>query len=77
MVSRGLEVVGTPTVVGTNHLKFRVRQEGKIFDCIGFGMGELLYRATPGEANLDLAYVVEENEWMGRKKIQLRLKDLR
>ena len=77
MVSRGLEVIGTPAVVGTNHLKFRVRQEGKIFDCIGFGMGDMLYRATPGEANLDLAYVVEENEWMGRKKIQLRLKDLR
>ena len=77
LVSRGLEVVGTPTIVGTDHLKLRVRQQGHLFDCIGFGMGSLLYRATPGEANLDLAYVVEENEWMGRKKIQLRLKDLR
>ncbi|MFH1006366.1 MAG: single-stranded-DNA-specific exonuclease RecJ [Candidatus Latescibacterota bacterium] len=77
LVSRGLEVVGTPTVVGTDHLKFRVRQEGHLFDCIGFGMAELLYRATPGETNLDMAYVIEENEWMGRKKIQLRVKDLR
>ena len=25
----------------------------------------------------DLAFVIEENEWKGRKKIQLRLKDLR
>lgn len=77
LVSRCLEVVGSPAVVGNNHLKFRVRQDGKIFDCIGFGMADLLYRVTPGEANLDAAYVIEENEWMGQRRIQLRLKGLR
>lgn len=77
LLSRGLEVVGTPAVVGSNHLKLKARQRGEVFDCIGFNMGELLYRASPNEPNLDLAYVLEENEWRGRRRIQLRIKDLR
>ena len=76
-VSRQLQVVGSPSIVGKNHLKFRVRQSDKVFDVIGFNMGELYYRLSPGESNLDMAYVIEENEYMGRKSIQLRAKDLR
>jgi len=75
--SRNLQIVGTPMIVGRNHLKFKVRQTDKVFDVIAFNMGDLLYRLTPGEANLDMTYVVEENEYMGRKSIQLRAKDLR
>ena len=76
-MSRFLQVVGSPTIVGKNHLKFKVRQNTKVFDVIGFNMGDLYYRISPGEPNLDLAYVIEENEYMGRKTIQLRAKDLR
>jgi len=76
-VSKNLQVGGTPTLVGANHLKFKVRQSDQVFDVIGFGMGELHYRVRSGESNLDLAYVIEENEWMGRKVIQLRAKDIR
>ncbi len=76
-VSRQLQVVGSPLIVGRNHLKFRVRQNGKVLDVIGFNMGDLFYRVSPGDGNLDLAYVIEENEYMGRKTIQLRAKDLR
>jgi single-stranded-DNA-specific exonuclease len=76
-VSRHLQVVGSPSIVGKNHLKFRVRQDDKVLDVIAFNMGELLYRLTPGEANLDMAYVIEENVFMGRRSIQLRAKDIR
>ncbi len=76
-VSRKLQIVGTPVIVGRNHLKFKVRQDNAVLDVIGFNMGELFYRLSPGESNLDLAYVIEENEYMGRKTIQLRAKDLR
>ncbi|MCZ6633149.1 MAG: single-stranded-DNA-specific exonuclease RecJ [bacterium] len=77
MVSRNVEVVGAPSIVGKNHLKFKARQSDQVFDCIGFNLGHLIYRLTPGEANLDMAYMIEENEWRGRKGIQLRIKDLR
>lgn len=76
-VSRNLQIVGSPTIVGKNHLKFKVRQDGKAFDVIAFNMGDLLYRLTPGEFGLDMAYVIEENVFMGRRSIQLRAKDLR
>ena len=64
-------------MVGNNHLKFKVRQDGKIFEAIGFGMGDLIYRIAPGEPNLDLAYVLEKNEWEGNSKFQLRVRDLK
>ena len=76
-VSRHVQVVGTPSIDGRNHLKFKVRQKNRVFDVIGFNMGDLFYRLTPGYNNLDLAYVIEENEYLGRKTIQLRAKDIR
>jgi single-stranded-DNA-specific exonuclease len=76
-VSRNLQIVGSPMIVGKNHLKFKVRQDDKVYDVIAFNMGELLYRLTPGESNLDMAYVIEENVFMGRRSIQLRAKDIR
>ena len=77
MASRNVEVVGAPAQVGRNHLRFKARQNGRVFDCIGFNLGDLSYRLSPGEANLDIAYMIEENEWRGRKQIQLRIIDLR
>lgn len=76
-LSRNLQVVGSPKVVGKNHLKFKVRQGGEVFDAIGFDLGKLQYRLSPGDDRLDMVYVIEENQWNGQTKIQLRVKDLR
>lgn len=77
-ISRNLQVVGTPRVVGKNHLKFRVRERGReVFDVIGFDLGSLHYRLNPGEDNLDMVYVIEENYWNDQIRLQLRVKDLR
>jgi len=76
-ISRDLQVIGSPRIVGKNHLKFRVRQNDRVFDAIGFDLGELHYRLSPGESNLDMVFVIEENVWNGQTKIQLRVKDLR
>jgi single-stranded-DNA-specific exonuclease len=76
-LSQKLQVVGTPTVVGNNHLKFKVRQDGIVLDAIGFNLGDLIYRIEPGANNLDMAYVIEENTYLGRTSLQLRVKDLR
>ena len=74
--SSNLNVVGSPRIVGKNHLKFKVSQDGAVFDAIGFDLGNLLYRLSPGEKNMELLYVVEENVWNGRTQVQLRVKDL-
>ncbi len=76
-LSKKLQVIGTPSIVGNNHLKFKVRQDGIVMDAIGFNLGNLLYRIEPGANNLDMAYVIEENVHLGRTTLQLRVKDLR
>ncbi len=76
--SQNLEVVGypRPKIVGKNHLKFKVRQGRTVLDAIGFGMAEQLDLLFAGKP-LEMAYILSENEWQGRKTIQLELKDIR
>jgi single-stranded-DNA-specific exonuclease len=76
-VARELRVVGTPQIVGNNHLRFFVTQNDKKLDCIGFNLGDLLPRLRNGRADLEMAFLVEENTWQGRTTIQLRVKDIR
>ncbi|MDI6740825.1 MAG: single-stranded-DNA-specific exonuclease RecJ [Candidatus Edwardsbacteria bacterium] len=70
-------VVGSPCIVGSNHLKFKVKHKHKIFDTIGFSFGDLLPEIEDQDARVDLAFVLEENEWQGRRKLQLRVKDIK
>ncbi len=76
-VSYAAEVVGSPHVVGNNHLRFRVRKGNKVLDCIGFNLGEYLKGLTYRPLFLDIAYVLEHNYWNGSDRIQLRLKAVR
>jgi single-stranded-DNA-specific exonuclease len=75
-ISEGVKVVGEPTIVGNGHLKMRVRQNGSgVFDTIGFNMHEYL-PAVRNNTPFNVAYVIEENNWNGRRTLQLRLKDI-
>jgi single-stranded-DNA-specific exonuclease len=83
-LARDLEVQGTPRIVGRNHLRFRVRQNGHTFDAIGFGLGDLLPRVSQGRKGLECVFTIEENEWnppagarQGDAIPQLKIKDLR
>lgn len=77
LAARQLRVVGSPQIVGRNHLKFKVKQKQRVFDSIGFSFGDRLEEIEDPDASLDMAFVLEENEWQGQKKLQLRLKDIR
>jgi single-stranded-DNA-specific exonuclease len=75
-VSEKVQVAGIPTVVGNGHLKMKLKQENSgVFDVIGFNMHEFLPGVRNGEA-FDIAYVLEENFWNGRRTLQMRLKDI-
>jgi single-stranded-DNA-specific exonuclease len=75
--TRDLSVWGEPYVVGNNHLRLRVKKGHTVFDCIGFGFGDMAKPLSMKGAKLDLAYVVETNYWNDTYKIQLRIKDLK
>jgi single-stranded-DNA-specific exonuclease len=74
--SENVQVVGSPQIVGTNHLKFKARQAGQIFDAIGFGMGDVLSRLPIPPDTMKMAYHIDENTWNGRTTTQLQVKDI-
>ena len=77
-VSRDVCIEGVPTIVGNGHLKMKVRQDDSpVFDVIGFNMHDYEPKLRNcGKDKIDIAYVLEENRWNGRRSIQMRLKDI-
>jgi single-stranded-DNA-specific exonuclease len=75
-VSEQLEVLGDAAIVGGNHLKLKVRQDGIVIDAIAFNFGEVKYQMRPTGQKVNAAYVIEENTWNGRTTIQMRIKDI-
>lgn len=76
-ISHGLLCVGSPQVVGNNHLKMTVKQgNSACFDCIGFGLGEYM-DIVQGGLPFDICYTIEENVWKDKRSIQLNLKGVR
>jgi single-stranded-DNA-specific exonuclease len=75
-VSYGLEIVGYPRIVGRNHLKFKVRQNGTVIDTIAFNRGADIEQLQTNRY-IDMIYYVEENHWMNKTSLQLNAKDFR
>jgi len=65
--------------VGANgkHLKLKVvpKEGGYPLEAIGFNMGDQLPEIE-AKGILDVAYTLEENEWNGKKTLQLKVKDI-
>lgn len=76
-VSKHLRIVGEPSVVGTNHLKMKLEQDGITMSAIGFNLADSKEEFVKKKEYLDCAYVVEEFQWNGKKELQLRLKDIK
>jgi len=74
-LATGVELSGSPIVVGRGHLKFRVMSGGRVYDCIGFGMGDRVHELAGRPDRFELAYIPERNEWDGLIRLQLRVKD--
>lgn len=75
-VSRNLNISGQPRLIGNgDHIRFTVSQNGRNYPAVGFKLSshyEDLIRGIP----IDLAYVVEVNEWQGSSTIQLNVRDI-
>jgi single-stranded-DNA-specific exonuclease len=76
-LTHAVEVVGSGRIVGKDHLRFKVRQDGIVLDAIGFNLGRFLPQLAPGRKDLQLVYSVEESEWNGETFPQLKVKDLK
>ncbi len=70
-----LKIVGN----GQKHLKLTLRGESnspKIFEAIGFSLAEKFPNLKKDD-KIDIAFNLEEDEWNGNKKIQMKIIDLK
>ncbi len=58
-----------------NHLKMNFQKDGTLIDVIGFGKGGIFHELSP-KSKVALVGELGINEWNGRKKMQIMLKDL-
>jgi single-stranded-DNA-specific exonuclease len=72
-VSRHVEIVELRQIGSRNeHLGLKLRQEGIVWDAIGFRFGS---RAQEITAFLDIAYNLDIDRWNGAEKLRLKLLD--
>ncbi|QQG41049.1 MAG: single-stranded-DNA-specific exonuclease RecJ [Candidatus Levyibacteriota bacterium] len=71
-VSRNV-VIEDMRLVGKDrkHVKFKFS-----IDAIGFGLGEKAGEFSVGD-KVDIVYTIDENEWNGRKTLQLKVRDIK
>lgn len=70
------QLVGDARIVGNNHLKFRVKQNGATFEAIAFNRGNDL-GTLQERGEVDMVYNIEENVYLDKSRLQLKIKDMR
>ncbi len=75
---RNVEISGAPKVIGKTgeHLRFKIKQGLKTMAAIGFGLSGKYEMLITGQL-VDIACVVETNEWQGNTTIQLNVRDIK
>ncbi len=78
-LSEDVNIVGSPRIVGSNHLILTFKQEGceKVFDAIGFNMGEYCDSLMKENLKADIVYTIDKTSKDGRVFPQFKLKDIR
>jgi len=72
-LTRGAVVVDSRTMGSTgDHIRLKLRQDGFVWDAVGFGMGSALPAVS---APLDIVYNLELDHWGGRATLRLNLLD--
>ena len=75
---RNAEIAGAPKVIGKTgeHIRFKIRQGLKSYPAVGFGLSNKYEMLITGQP-IDIACVVETNEWQGNTSIQLNVRDIK
>jgi single-stranded-DNA-specific exonuclease len=76
-LGENFEVVGVPRVVGNSHLKFSLRYNNTVFDAIAFDQAENILDIEVGKTRIDCLYSVSEDSFTGKKKVVLKIRDMK
>jgi single-stranded-DNA-specific exonuclease len=77
-VSKGVIDNGYGKQVGEDktHLRINAKKNKGAIAGIGFGMGEY-FEIIKDNQTFDVCYSIDENEWNGKKSLQLRIRDIK
>ena len=78
-LAENVEIANLPHIVGTDHLVVCLKQNGseKVFDCIGFNMGNYCDLITKDGSLLDIVFTIDKTLKDGRIFPQFKLKDIK
>jgi len=78
-LSENVKISGTPRIVGLNHLIISLKQDNsdKVFDCIGFNMGNMYEDILKNNSSLDIVFSIDKTQRDGRVFPQLKFKDIK
>jgi single-stranded-DNA-specific exonuclease len=78
-LSENVSLVYPPRIIGSNHLITAFKQNGneKVFDAIGFNLGQFANHIDKDKNLVDIVYTIESIKKDGKTFPQIRIKDLR
>ncbi|GAC1535576.1 MAG: single-stranded-DNA-specific exonuclease RecJ [Sediminibacterium sp.] len=75
-IARNIMDTGFSKIVKDQHIRFVVKQHHITFTGIGFNMADKFHLLQMKEP-VDLVFTIDENDWNGEKKLQLKMIDIR
>ncbi|MES2648594.1 MAG: single-stranded-DNA-specific exonuclease RecJ [Bacteroidota bacterium] len=75
-IARQVYETGYSRIVKESHIKFTLKQENFTMEGIGFGLAGKFSLLQPN-IPIDVVFTIDENEWNGEKKLQLRVIDFK
>ena len=78
-LAEDVHIVNTPRIVGNNHVLASFKQNGseKVFDSIGFNMGEHFETIKQNNCEMDIVFSIDKTIRDNRIYPQLKLKDIK
>lgn len=76
-VARNVGLAGNPKIVGENHLKLQLLQDGVQLPAIGFRMAHRIGEIDMTRNTIDVAFHLQMDRFNGREYLQAKLLDLR
>jgi single-stranded-DNA-specific exonuclease len=73
---RGVRLARDPRLIRDEHAKLLVEDETGRIDVIGFGMADRVRGLVRGD-RIDIAFLLQTDDWSGRRRPQARLIDVR
>jgi single-stranded-DNA-specific exonuclease len=75
-LAEGIEVLGEPTIMQRRHFKFWAKQDGRVFETLGWDKADWAPSLRRGD-RIDLVYTLHFSEYLGEEKVSLAAEDIR